>query len=237
MAIDEALFKTGSCPTLRFYSWLRPTLSIGYFQKIDDFLLSRCRERGVHIVRRLTGGRAVLHHHEITYSVFSPFEGFPSPPRLKDIYALLARWQIESLHELGIDASFAEKGRPATPYSKNQACFASSTPYEISVAGKKLLGNAQKLGKKAFLQHGSLLLDMDDQLYSYLLGLEEQEINCYTTMKLEGRLLEREEIIRAMTGCFEKVIGCSLTEGNLSEGEERESERLKKKVDYSLAIR
>ncbi len=234
MAIDEALFKAGTRPTLRFYSWLRPTLSIGYFQKIDESLLARCRERGVDVVRRLTGGRAVLHQHEITYSVFSPFENFPAPPSLKNIYVLLARWQVESLREIGIDASLAEKGRSVSYYSKKQACFTTSTPYEIGVAGKKIAGSAQKIGKEAFLQHGSLLLDMNDQLYSSLLGVEDQGGDCFTTLKREGCLLGRDEIIRALTERFEKIIGCRLTEGWLSEREEREKGRLKKKADYSL---
>lgn len=229
MSIDEALFKAGSRPTLRFYSWLKPTLSHGYFQKIDESLLARCRERGVHIVRRPTGGRAVLHQQEITYSVFSPFDSFPASPRLKDIYALLARWQVESLREIGVDASLAENGRSGGSYAQKKACFASSTPYEIGVAGRKLLGSAQKLGKEGFLQHGSLLLDLDEELFSFLFGKEMEKEDCCTTLKREGCLLGRDEIVPIMAESFEKMIGCTLTEGRLSEGEERERESQEKK--------
>ena len=106
MAMDEAVFiglrEGHSTPVLRIYRWLPATISIGYFQNAGDIDFTRCREDGIGVVRRMTGGRAVLHNEELTYSMLFTEEDF-HPFRKKEIFFFIARCLVDSLRALGID--------------------------------------------------------------------------------------------------------------------------------------
>ena len=176
MAIDEALFRYSSQPTLRFYSWSSPTLTLGYFQKAGKSLIVKCKENGIDVVRRPTGGRAILHDNEITYSVVSSYKSFPKPSTLQGIYKALALWQIASFEAIGMNATLPDGGSTIKQnYVTNDACFLTSIQSEVMVEGKKICGSAQKRGNDSFLQHGSIPVEMDLELLSKALKIDSND--------------------------------------------------------------
>jgi lipoate-protein ligase A len=175
LALDEAIFhevRTGaSPPTLRLYGWSAPTLSLGYAQERDrDVDRDACRIRGIEVIRRITGGRAVLHDAEVTYSVSAPagLQGFGTG--LEEAYRQIAAGLVAALHLLGLRAGVPAPGRrdPSRP-PRQASCFASVARHEIAVEGRKLIGSAQRREGGAFLQHGSILLESHDELAARVL--------------------------------------------------------------------
>jgi len=168
MAVDEHLFsELGSKPgtTVRFYSWERPTASLGYSQNVAKVLdLASCRGYGVDVVRRITGGKLVLHWREVTYSVVSSdIEVFSET--LAESYRLISLGLIRGLRKMGLQAQLA--GSPTASYSKgNMPCFAHPARDEIEIDGRKIVGSAQKRAAGGFLQHGSIPLQDDEGLLS-----------------------------------------------------------------------
>lgn len=166
MALDFWLWKTHGPdrpPVVRFYQWVRPTVSLGYHQTTEKVVdLKVCQDLGVDVVRRPTGGAAVLHHHELTYSVIA------TPARLGvakplEAYERISQALQTALHRLGLPR--ADIARPARPAGRLEGfCFAETAHYEITVDGRKLIGSAQRWGRSAVLQHGSILLDFDFRL-------------------------------------------------------------------------
>jgi lipoate-protein ligase A len=145
MGVDEALLasavRTGR-PSLRFYRWQGPWLSLGYGQVFDRERIEACGRAGVGVVRRVTGGRAVLHGSDLTYALAAR-EG-QLPAGLMASYELVAGILIGALQALGVEA-----------------CFARPAGREICVGGRKLVGSAQRRGKGGILQHGSIRLTPD----------------------------------------------------------------------------
>ncbi|MBC8413605.1 MAG: lipoate--protein ligase family protein [Nitrospira sp.] len=173
-AITEAVRQELSPPTLRIYQWTRPSLSIGYFQKNTDINLQYCREMKLPVVRRLTGGRAILHDRELTYSfsALNSHELFRG--NLFETYKIISNALIRCLLSCGIDATISlEKKRSQT--HKNPACFKAVSFGEISVAGKKIIGSAQKRFENSFLQHGSMLLGFSPENLNTVLNYEGPE--------------------------------------------------------------
>jgi lipoate-protein ligase A len=160
-----------SPPTLRLYCWSSPALSIGYAQDRDrDVDTEACRARGIAVIRRITGGRAVLHDAEVTYSVSAPAgqPGFGSG--LEAAYRHIAAGLVAGLRLLGLQAALAVPGaRGPAPPSRAAACFAATSRHEIAVDGRKLVGSAQRREGGAFLQHGSVLLRSHGALADRLL--------------------------------------------------------------------
>jgi lipoate-protein ligase A len=169
MALDEALMlRAGRTKeaVLRVYGWARPTLSLGRNQSArDKYDIEGARERGTDFVRRPTGGRAVLHHREITYSVTAPVSALGT---LRESYTVINRLLIHGLRLLGVDAREADP-RGATPKPGVLPCFVVPTKGEIVADGRKLVGSAQVRVGEALLQHGSVLVDDDQALASALL--------------------------------------------------------------------
>ncbi len=169
MAADEAvlnLFPKLKMPTLRFYGWVHPTLSIGRFQSVKEINLEECRRRGYEFVRRPTGGRAVLHDQELTYSVVCPVE-ILSESVVKS-HEMLSEALALGLEQLGLQAKLTKGGRAAAS-SSTSACFAAPSWAELTVNGKKVIGSAQMRSKHAILQHGSIPLRLDpDKLQAIL---------------------------------------------------------------------
>lgn len=168
MAVDEYLFvQVSRTPAtfLRFYQWLRPTVSLGYSQDIHKVVdVDFCRKKGIDIVRRITGGKVVLHDREVTYSVASS-EPAVFTDTLKGSYRLISRALVRGLEIVGLSARLAEGSPPG--YSKGtMPCFAFPARDEIEVGGKKIVGSAQKRTGISFLQHGSILLQRDEDLLS-----------------------------------------------------------------------
>jgi len=158
MAVDEWLMSTAAerPPTLRLYGWRLPTVSLGRNERwrraVDPLRLARLRVR---LVRRPTGGRAVLHHRELTYSVTAPAGRYPDLGlRLEDTLDRIARALVLGLSQLGVAASVR---RRSEPFGRQEgACFASTTRFELVSEGAKRVGSAQYRTPEAFLQHGSI---------------------------------------------------------------------------------
>jgi len=226
MAVDEAILNVGSRPTLRFYNWKSPSISIGYFQQVDEDFLKFCSHLGISVVRRPTGGRAILHHLEITYSVVSPYDLFPGPRTLTGIYRKLASWQVESLGALGLKAVIGERKACDRPYQKSASCFMTSTPYEVHVGGKKICGSAQKRGKRSFLQHGSILVHVDMELMGKLMGNEIPHPQTFTTLRKAGYEGSIDHAVKVMVEKFSHITGADFNESVLSKEETAERDRL-----------
>jgi lipoate-protein ligase A len=168
MAIDEAmllLHEAGSAPaTLRVYSWDTPTLSLGYAQKTSrEVDVAVCRQYRVTVIRRPTGGRAVLHDQEVTYSVVLPTTLSRGPDTLTEHYRLIGVALAAALQRLGLPVHLERSRRRAHPQraAASPACFAALARYELSVRGKKIVGSAQKRLPGSLLQHGSIPLRID----------------------------------------------------------------------------
>jgi lipoate-protein ligase A len=169
MALDEAIFLLHEAgvapPTLRVYGWQMPTLSLGYAQSThSEVNLDACQQHGVVVVRRPTGGRAVLHDDEVTYSVIMPTAASEATPSLTAHYHLIGLALSAALSQVGLAVRLARPQRSAVQRAATSpACFAALSRYEISVAGRKLVGSAQKRSPNALLQHGSMPLTLDRQ--------------------------------------------------------------------------
>ena len=169
MAVDDALLEraqsTGEC-VVRVYGWSRPTLSLGRNQTArGHYDLERARALGIDFVRRSTGGRAVLHHREVTYSVTGPIALLGT---LRASCARINRLLVAALDGLGVRATVAPSKRGgATPGLA--PCFDTPGEGELMVGTRKLVGSAQWRDREALLQHGSILIDDDQSLASTLL--------------------------------------------------------------------
>jgi lipoate-protein ligase A len=185
MAVDEAIAQAvadgGAVPTLRLYTWTAPTVSLGYLQRVRGGVdLAECRRRGISLVRRATGGRAVLHAAEITYSVTLPLHGSWRALSVPEAFALVSRGLIAGLRRLGVQGSLGEAALgPFDPSTGSGlraqgerangrepgACFLARRMPAVLVEGQKLIGSAQRRWERSMLQHGSLLLEFDAGLH------------------------------------------------------------------------
>jgi lipoate-protein ligase A len=159
MAIDEALLRDAAATGaawLRLYRWAPPCLSLGRNEPaLDLYDRAAIERRGMDVVRRPTGGRAVWHEHEVTYAVAAPIAAFGS---LRAAYRTTHERLAAALQALGLDVELAAERQPAHPPVRPTACFSSAAGGEILVRGRKLVGSAQVRLGAAFLQHGSILL-------------------------------------------------------------------------------
>jgi lipoate-protein ligase A len=170
MALDEALLeraRVANETVFRVYTWAEPTLSFGRNQTARGvYDPERARERGVTVVRRLTGGRALLHHREITYSVTAPLA---AGVLLRESYAAINRLLVDGLQRLGVAVDVAvPRERAAAPSAA--PCFEQPAAGELVIGGRKLVGSAQWRDEGAMLQHGSILIEDDQPLVSAIAG-------------------------------------------------------------------
>lgn len=235
LALDEAIFRSvrarRSPPTLRLYRWSSPTLTIGYAQDRErDVDRAACRERGIAVLRRVTGGRAVLHDAELTYSVSAPAgqPGFGSG--LEQAYRRIAAGLLDGLRRLGLEAALAHRGtcQPSRP-SRHPGCFAATSRNEIEFDGRKLVGSAQRREGGAFLQHGSVLLESHEALLGQVLrGCRGRDGAAGMTALAD--LLHPcpgpEAIAAALVDGCAAVWGVRFVPGEASRAEERDSRGL-----------
>ncbi|PSL41379.1 lipoate-protein ligase A [Planomicrobium soli] len=165
MALDEALLSWHSAgkipPVLRFYGWEPAGISIGFFQKVDGQIdLAGAERYGVELVRRQTGGKAVLHDYELTYSVIVSENHPDMPQTIKEAYLVLSKGLLEGYKELGINAGFAIP-RNERLKKGSAVCFEEPSWYELVIDGKKAAGSAQTRKGGVILQHGSIPLEID----------------------------------------------------------------------------
>lgn len=162
MAADEALADViaSGQPILRVFRWRPYTISIGYNQNIEDIDAEKCKSNGIGIVRRPTGGGAILHANEVTYSVILPRNRSRYSNHALDLYNQISSAIIRGLNQNGLPVVLEKKDQPAVKinYQHCFACFATSATYEIHYESRKLVGSAQRRFKNAVLQHGSIIL-------------------------------------------------------------------------------
>lgn len=235
MAVDEAILQLHSegkvPPTVRFYTWNPATLSIGYFQKAaKEINLEALRERGLGFVRRPTGGRAVLHDQELTYSVVVSESHPKMPSGVTEAYKVISMGLLHGFQRLGLHAEMVslateeEKEKYSSPGSS--ACFDSPSWYELVVEGKKVAGSAQTRQKGVILQHGSILLEMDVELLFSLLNFPSERVKqrmmesfrqkAVTINEVSPRPIGLQEAVEAFRDGFASGLEVELVPGELT---------------------
>jgi len=215
MAIDRAVMVSNSNkkvpPTVRFYTWDPPAISIGYFQSLEDEVdLKNCKKLGVDYVRRITGGGAVFHEKELTYSIVISESHPQIPKNIMASYGRICGAVIKGLKNLGIKSEY----KPIN---------------DIIVNGKKISGNAQTRKMKTVLQHGTVLLDVDvDKMFS-ILKVPNEKIKDKLIADVKERVTSINHILRkeicfedaatAMKKGFEEEFNVKLVQGSLTKEE------------------
>lgn len=234
MAVDEAILlavgKRASLPTLRLYAWEPACLSLGYAQPISDVDQERLHTRGWDLVRRPTGGRAILHTDELTYAVIGPHD----EPRLAggvlESYQVLAGALLAALHILSVPAESQNHPNLAAESSQSGAvCFEVPSNYEITANGRKLLGSAQARRKEGILQHGTLPLSGDITRIVDVLAYPDQAKRTAAAQRLLerattvertiGRAQEWADSAQAFVSAFEDTLNIRLQPDELSRDE------------------
>lgn len=224
MACDEALLilrkNNKTEPVFRLYNWNPFTVSIGYSQDIEKAVsLRKIQEKGYGYVRRWTGGRAVLHNDEITYSVIGKAEEDNLMHTVLDTYNKISSGLNKGLNLIGVKSSLS-KNNEASNIAKDKRliypCFGSTSKYEIEYEGRKLIGSAQRRVKDLVLQHGSILmngpktelsevmpLDSEEKIERYKRILEKNTITISEIMGREYKLTDLAEyFIKGMESVF-----------------------------------
>ena len=236
MARDEAMLEAcragsdpGAYPVLRLYAWLVPTLSLGRFQDARRAVdLGFCRDRGIPVVRRPTGGGAVLHDREVTYALVGPTDREPFGGGLIESYRRIAEGIAAGLRLLGVEPDPPVPGGTAAPLLAPAPCFARPSSYEITFEGKKLVGSAQVRRRGAALQHGSILLDARPDLFEEAAGGRRPGERGWTTLKERlGRVPEFEEVAVAVARGIGSSLGIEWTAAEGTGEEAIRSERLR----------
>lgn len=232
MAVLEAVSTGQAPPTLRLYGWDPPCLTLGKHQGLDVVDLAFCRREGIDVVRRPTGGRALLHHLELTYSVAAPLGVSPMPTALQAAYRLICDGLVRACRALGIDAELTGGDvniRLPIPTS-TVPCFEAPAEGEVVVAGRKLIGSAMRAHAGCILQHGAILLDWDGRLQAGAMGLVDDAIlrPHVTTIQAEiGRPVTRSEIETAVVRAVADRLSVAPVAGRLSPTEtKRETGRI-----------
>ena len=221
MAIDQAIMesaKKSEVPTVRFYSWNPPAVSIGYFQGLTQEIdLEKCKEFGVDFVRRITGGGAVFHDAELTYSFICTEESGVVPKKIIESYKKICEPIILGLKDFGLTAQFVPLN-------------------DIVVNGKKVSGNAQTRRGGVILQHGTILMQVDvDKMFS-LLKVPSEKIREKLISDVKQRVTSLEEqagkkilfseLSKSLKTGFEETFGEELIKGPLSRMEMELAEKI-----------
>lgn len=245
MAIDEAILKAHAAgqvpPTIRFYGWQPAAVSLGYFQKAaEEVDWQECRRQGIDVVRRLTGGRAVLHDLELTYSIVVAENHPLVPPTITASYRFFCQGLLEGLKLLGIEAQMS---MPRAAYGQTKrrsqhassACFDAPSHYEVTYNGRKIIGSAQVRKEGVILQHGSILLEFNPQQVASVLKLPSEakarlaELLAERAGSLEcalGRQITWEQVCQALKASFGPALGVELAEDSLSQAEQNMAREL-----------
>jgi lipoate-protein ligase A len=243
MAIDEAILQALAAgdgqPTLRLFQWAPPCLSLGYNQPWDEVDEAACRRLGYTWTRRPTGGKAILHTDEATYSLIMPQEDPRIQGGIVESYRILSLGLMRSLELLGVPAVQApnkeSSGNPG-PNGGGPVCFDTPSRYEITWQGKKLIGSAQLRRKKIVLQHGSLPLHGDLNRIIDALAFSEAERarqkallprRATTLAQALGRVLPFETVAGAVAQGFAQQLNLTLQELPLTAEEQTLADRLR----------
>ncbi|HKP54486.1 MAG TPA: biotin/lipoate A/B protein ligase family protein [Chloroflexia bacterium] len=261
MAVDEALLESviaGGQPVVRFYTWSPATLSLGVNQAVGEIDRAACDAQGFGLVRRITGGRAVLHQYELTYAVIAR----ENDPRVSggvlESYRKISAGLVGGLQMLGANVELSSYNRELhaaiaserrrrdlglgqemeVESAHGAVCFDAASAYELTAGGKKLVGSAQARRGGAILQHGSILLDIDWEAWASVFSYaseagRERALRRLpariTSLKQElGRDISPGEVVEALRAAFEHTLGISLEPATLNEEESMAARRLAK---------
>lgn len=247
MALDEALLHWHSKglipPVIRFYEWNPATLSIGYFQRAKkDIDFDQLHRLNLGFVRRPTGGRAVLHEHELTYSVIVS-EEYPNMPKMvTEAYKVISEGLLLGFRNLGLDAYFSvpdtEEKRDILKKPKSAVCFDAPSWYELVVEGKKVAGSAQTRQEGVILQHGAILIDLDDEklisLFNFPSEASKESMRKHLPQKavainqLANRRIDVETCTKAFHKGFEDALKIELVSYELTQEQQEFVENLAK---------
>jgi lipoate-protein ligase A len=240
MAVDEAILESVSSgaelPTLRLYAWQPACLSLGFSQSIQDVDQKRLEEFGWGLVRRMTGGRAILHTDELTYSLIAPSHNALVAGTLLESYNRIARGLLKALHNLGLSVEINEHEPGLNSNSAGPVCFEVPSAYEITIHGKKLIGSAQARRKQGVLQHGTLPLSGELGRITQVLNFKDEP----ERQDAQKRLLERattvenvlsrkvswEEAAQAFISAFKDELNLEFEQGDLSKSEQDRASEL-----------
>lgn len=239
MAVDEAILEAVGMelvpPTLRLYAWQPACLSVGFSQKAADADLIRMAARGWQLVRRPTGGKAILHTDELTYSIALPTSHPLTNLSIVESYREISRALMYALNLLGADPH-SERRSDEAAKRPGAVCFEVPSHYEITVEGKKLVGSAQVRRKTGLLQHGTLPLTGDLARICDALAYPDEptrdaarEVVLNRALTLEnalGRAVTWESAAEAICEGFETTFDIELVVGGLTEAEHAHAHQL-----------
>ncbi len=242
MAVDEAIMKSVEAqivpPTLRIYGWSPPAVSLGRFQEVEQQVDTEAlRQRGWGLVRRPTGGRAILHDDEVTYSVCVAQDQIEDGHSVLRSYRYLSRGIQRGLELLGVEAELGRKssvvGRGSGGRQQSAICFSHSTRADMVAAGRKIVGSAQVRTNGVILQHGSVPITLDISAHLAVMpgsGApdEAQALSAAAVgvSDLLGRHVTYQELAEALVAGFGEALGLELQTGQLTDAEEDRAQQL-----------
>lgn len=238
MALDAAILEAvedgEALPTLRLYDWSPPCLSLGYSQPFSDIDLDRLNSRGWDVVRRPTGGRAILHTDELTYAVIGPKEDPRLSGGLMDSYRWISKALFQALITLDLPVEVHAGKNPLA--HQQPVCFENPSVFEITANGKKIIGSAQARKKSAILQHGSLPLKGDltriTDVLVYSSDDERSQAGAFLLEKAStaSSLLDQEvswhTAALAFRKAFVEILNIDLVEGTITPREAEKAQYL-----------
>jgi lipoate-protein ligase A len=233
MAVDEAMLEAlcagTTSPALRVYTWRPPAISLGRFQKAASSVdLDACKQRGIDVVRRPTGGRAILHtEEEVTFSIVASARRLGTTG-VMDSYRALARGTIAALRSLGLDARLVERGgRAASPLAASDpACFAVRARCDLVVGSSKLVGSAQVHRSGLILQQNSLPLRIRLDDWNGVFVRAAQAPQAAGLWEAAGREVPYAEVARVLRAGFGEALGVVFEDSAPSDGEKSRATRL-----------
>lgn len=242
MAVDQALLEDAVIfgkPTMRVYSWFPYCISLGYHQSENTIHFDTCRERQIDVVRRPTGGRAVLHAEEVTYAVVVPQNASIFQHSITAVYNLINRGLLAGIRKLGVPAKFEKRSidlRHHYQMLSSINCFSAVARCEIVVNGKKLIGSAQRHLTSGILQHGSILLGSAHLAFPELLKNIGRDIQQKMKRKLRsstislqecvGREIFFKEVVANIKKGMEEELSIQFIQSDITDREKILSERL-----------
>jgi len=245
MAVDEAMFELfaaeGGPAAVRFYRWLPPAVSLGYAQAIErEIDLRQCASLGIDVVRRPTGGRAVLHDHPVTSRVVTSGDDPHVSSGVLAAYLTISQAMIRGLAYLGITAELLplRRGVQLPSDKASLVCFATPSSYEVAVGGRKIIGSAQRRAHDVIMQHGSIPLSWDLEKMRAVFGrsaLEsggpQGEPDCRLPMtslqEAGGRAYDYVEVVAALTRGIAETWQVDMLPGQLTAAERQLSAHLR----------
>ncbi len=245
MATDWAILENAKdvgIPTVRVYRWNPYCISLGYHQSVESIDLNKCQDGGVDVVRRPTGGRAVFHAEEITYSVVIPEGSSEYSESVGDVYHFISRGLVRGIWKFGVPGELQRRSPDLrthyqTPLSVS--CFSAAAKYEVVVGGKKLVGSAQRRVSGGVLQHGSILTgDAHLTLPVYVVGVGAEERKRMRRVMEEktvsiggylGKKVDYREMIEAIRRGMEEEVSVAFEKSGLTQNEEKRAHDLWKR--------